>query len=1143
MPHNRPSMASIMLAAILALGAHPALAQGKAVQQLSFATSDDLYAGEVRLAECEDAKGEVQRLPSPVKPAGFGAWLHTADAFSIRTRFWSDINRRLKDRPRPEEPADFDNLPPDEEGRRTILAQVVIGLVVDGEVRLLVPNRENGRPLYRIACRPDQPLRAPDLYPTVEVKATFPQNRADGEHAAAFQRLLQALRGEARAGRSLPFFAAAAPSPLPPHTRPLSARERTAYIDFTVAALEQKQALFLTRLAESGSLRLMGVGGRAPGSTQVSIERPPNADGTPPASMAATDRTGPGAAPAEQPAQAIQDSAQDTRSATEIHLKRQLEAAQVSAGELMREREELREQLARARRDLEERGKAVEEHAARKAALEEQIHTLAGMIEAADETGTPAPQLLAQRLQALGAEADRLRGESAGLLQQVESLRLSKEEAVRQTEALNRELADVARSHRAMSDSLQQQDEQLKQARHELMESSRDRDEARRTLAAPGLRVRLPDEFASVDFQEQLRITDGPCRGAVLHRMPDRVSYESKGCTEIGGKTLGFGDAGLKPVALAGLTADLRLFRPSLSLRLSGAAERKWFEHRGGERKPMLIAEDVAFQDVFPGGEGRLRLRMFPEAAAGSALDRLCAVEIAVTPEDVRRGEVAVREDPPCDAYPVAGLPPDWFVAPPSSAGDPHGQPFCLAPPTAAIAWCAKRRGDTSAVTLSPGAGWVEQAIPADALSWSKVRIGLRAVWPYAGPNPAPPDLPDRPDYRLSGVRYCLADASSCCTVPADGAQPQAMVLPALGDEAACAGPFAPDRLPATVQPTFEQPADAASAALAYWPRYTDDPIEVSSLRAEAPRVAAADRLVGRYPVVAAKQPFLPFAATNRIHFHNDGTTCRAQPTAGIRPGVPYRAGGGALGFNSDARSLFAVLTDGNRALSHCVRAEAQRDPGAPGGVRTAIRFTVRAVPGRPAIVSVLPSERLGADGRGAAIRRALGDWLKRKSVAAASPLRVLAIDPDGAVRDVVTSGSLVTDVDRIAGVVDEALAGLGFAGPPRNPLQAVQAVYRHLEAEQADGGQEPMAGLVLISDGSEPALRRSDLLTMLAVASADRSAVGIATPGGCANWTRFDAVPPGNCLELNGGADDVAGKLLRFLEAMQPPPNGSGRP
>jgi len=170
--------------------------------------ADRLFHGaDVQLRDCIAADGTVTPLPEDTKVEGYAAFLHTGHPFSLRTLFWSEINRRLAARGANAGPLTFKTLE-DDPDRPEILSQLVVKLLIGDSLRPLVHRVEAGRHVYRPACSAAYDVTAtPDIYPTVEIAPIYPREITDDRQAAIRTEILRFLRARTRDGVWLSFFA------------------------------------------------------------------------------------------------------------------------------------------------------------------------------------------------------------------------------------------------------------------------------------------------------------------------------------------------------------------------------------------------------------------------------------------------------------------------------------------------------------------------------------------------------------------------------------------------------------------------------------------------------------------------------------------------------------------------------------------------------------------------------------------------------------------------------------------------------------------------------------------------------------------------------------------------------------------------
>lgn len=619
-------------------------------------------------------------------------------------------------------------------------------------------------------------------------------------------------------------------------------------------------------------------------------------------------------------------------------------------------------------------------------------------------------------------------------------------------------------------------------------------------VAAPLVRVRLPADLRDIP-PGHFEITDGACAGKAWRRLPgDEDSYEIEGCSDPGVKTVAFQGTFLQPAIIAGLVSELRPADLKVDLPLSAVSGTAWKQYDATGQRPLDRVVDIPFADV-QAGRG-IRLQMFPGAKPDSGLDRFCGYNFDVTVRDVIRREArTLQDDPPCDAYRISDVPLAWVGAAPRHEADPKGKPVCLDAPSDTLPWCAKLRGDRSLVAVNAGPGWAPRTVPPTDLQMDKILGGLAAAWPYADANPADPALPGRPDYRVIGARYCLADGRTCCTSSAANAPLAPRSLPALGADPHCRQNFG-RALPTTVQAVFEQPPNAPAPALAYWPRFSDDPLTIAQIPQPSSRVLGKEVLAGSYPVEVKPQGAL-FNSADRIVLHPGVAQCDADPAKGSD--FVYFQEGRLPNQNVRPGALAAVVVRGTQALTFCAEAVVrQRATGEKAESAVAeLAFTTRIIPGRREVVVLVASEK--AARHATEIRAGLKSWLAGAVPAAGGrprPVVLYRVGPDGAITKVLSAEEILEEQRKPpspVSFVERRINDIQFAGRDRQFIKMLSDVYTTIQSDYEPflGANQPVAqSVVLIIDGEEPPLTRPSRAVLAALSHADRARLGVVTLG-----------------------------------------------
>ncbi|MBI1206769.1 MAG: hypothetical protein GC191_05705 [Azospirillum sp.] len=305
------------------------------------------YATPVKLTECAVGEDGVRKKMTE-KVEGFASFLHSGHPFSIRSRYWSEINRLIRKQERGQ-PIDWrNNL--DDPGRADTLVQLVFKVLINNKLHPLVfvGSEEKGF-AFLPACQPAFDISsAPEDYPSLQLN---PAAKADVKSAI---KLREALRDQTRTGAALPFFSTGdrssadqlAVRPLP---EPASARIGLTYGDLTVATLASGQADFLEKLRLGGTIAPVTADANVPAAiarlsiTIAAADRKPAAGAD--AAPTAESPDQPAAASIPTPAaKPVLNPGRDGSAGELENLRRQLESAQNTIAELVAQRQALEPQ-------------------------------------------------------------------------------------------------------------------------------------------------------------------------------------------------------------------------------------------------------------------------------------------------------------------------------------------------------------------------------------------------------------------------------------------------------------------------------------------------------------------------------------------------------------------------------------------------------------------------------------------------------------------------------------------------------------------------------------------------------------------------------------------------------------------------------
>jgi len=1025
---------------------------------------------EVHLDACAEPNGVRRRLdPARNSITGFAVFLHTGHPFSVRTRYWSEINATLSGLPPGlQRNLDFSPLL-DELDKGFLLTQAVVKVVLDGALVPLILDhdvRSTDRRIidfvYHPACSGDYPVEElPDHYPTLVIK--LPEG--DVASQVSLQDALRRLRLVSEPGDPLPLFDAGSPDlstlangqavRLFEATAPDGRRFRQdiQYQAFLAIADEVGDAAFLREQKIPANLFLLG--GILPLQRSFEVRvRPPFAS--------------------------VAEPAPDPVTPSVAALQAALEAAE-------------------AEKDRMET--AVTEAEAEQERLRRELTALAEVIRGRDQ-----------------------------------ALAVSDEEIG----AVRRELAEVRRQLAAVEAGGEGRDGAPRGPSAEGAGGGDGGSAARSADGAGSLRLLLPDLFSDNDLSGKLRfLPGGACAGAQAVPVPgDARSYAVPGCNDPGAKRIVIG--GFAPIERTGLTVVLNTDDLVVAaVEIAGAG---WVSYRSERGQPEPATVTNLPLSRLAAQNWTVEYAAFPDMPADRQMAAVCRARISLPLQAVLDGSAAPRQVPPCRVLPLP-FAPDWFTAPGTGVNDCPSDGSggwtaacgCLDSASADYPVCAKPFAvRDSAVTVRVGPGWAPVRVAPENLTTAGLSRVLKPVWPFAEYNPADPDLPDRPDYRLAEVTYRQGESARCRfrLDPSDsgGRAEDDNPLPTLFAPVDCTDGvvFSVNRLPDVMDLVFRQ---APPSENLYYSQQVERSFPIDAeLRGAAAPFLDAETLLQAYPVLLDDRP--PVAGPDAVvRFHASLAACEARPAGGALGHGAYQVGqllnlrlqAQVAGTAAEARTLdppYAVIFKDGYQVTQCspgVPRKLERGSEVAGAENIGMVFSgrLRRLPGSRSVLLVGASTSLKQNGQADLIKEAIEIWLADiiEQRARSLPFTLLSTDGQGNLR-IVLQGEDFETADRptpaelMRRTVMPALESIRFDDVNLRDLRVIDKAYRSLyDYDLASEGRR-LARFVYIGDARTEEFIPADLAPLVVFKVLDEARIGVVSQRDCADTWQSIRVP-----------------------------------